>query len=68
MIVYVRYSTGFERSTDMTKEEKIKAIKADRRILKRIHGSLNDIPLWEIQALTQEYPDMTKEIYKLFNR
>lgn len=53
----------------MERTEALKEAKRDRAILKRIHGSLKDIPLWEVQKVVRDYPELTgREVYRLFGR
>lgn len=55
----------------MTKreQEQMKELRKDKKILVRTHGSVNDVPLWEVQALVNEYPAVDAvKIYRMFGR
>ena len=56
---------------DMTKreQEQMRELRKDKKILVRTHGSVSDIPLWEIQSLINEYPAISAvKIYRMFGR
>ena len=47
----------------------MKELKWHKKMLRKTYGSLDEIPLWDINELAYMFPDITpKEVYRAFNR